>query len=73
MQQDSLVPKEGSMNCYVCAQAGEQRAAVGICRHCYVALCMDHLRESQDHRQGGLNWTCRHLLCAGHRVGAGVR
>lgn len=50
------------MNCFLCARSGEERAAVGLCRHCQVALCMDHLIESRDHNQGGMRWACSHEL-----------
>src|SRR5450756_3065873 len=34
------------MQCYVCAKAGKQTEAVGVCIVCGMGLCMDHaLRE----------------------------
>ena len=37
------------MQCYVCAKAGKQTEAVGICIVCGMGLCMDHaLREDVD-------------------------
>jgi hypothetical protein len=54
----SYVPQqtEGgpSMQCYVCAKAGKQTEAVGICIVCGMGLCMDHaLREDVDFWEGG--------------------
>jgi len=50
------------MNCFLCARLGDERAAVGLCRHCQVALCMERLIESRDHNQGGMHWSCSHEL-----------
>jgi len=42
------------MQCYVCAKAGKQTEAVGICIVCGMGLCMDHaLREDVDFWEGG--------------------
>ena len=42
------------MQCYVCAKAGKQTEAVGICIVCGMGLCMDHaLREDVDLWEGG--------------------
>jgi hypothetical protein len=54
----SYVPQQteggSSMQCYVCAKAGKQTEAVGICIVCGMGLCMDHaLREDVDFWEGG--------------------
>jgi hypothetical protein len=42
------------MQCYVCAEAGKQTEAVGICIVCGMGLCMDHvLREDVGLWEGG--------------------
>ena len=35
------------MNCFECAKANDTVPAVGVCRHCGVGLCLDHLIEAQ--------------------------
>ena len=58
------------MNCYVCAEAGEDTVAVGTCRNCNIGLCLEHMREAdQEPRRGGLYLGCIHDLEA--RVGLG--
>lgn len=49
------------MNCYVCAREGQTRPAVGLCRHCQVALCMTHHRRAQEESRGGARVACSHL------------
>ena len=34
------------MNCFECAKVNDTVAAVGVCRHCGVGLCLDHLIEA---------------------------
>lgn len=42
------------MQCYVCARAGKQTEAVGICIVCGMGLCMEHvIREDVDIWEGG--------------------
>jgi hypothetical protein len=50
------------MICYVCAQMGQERPATGLCRHCQVGLCLDHLTEAQNHNRGGMHLACNHEL-----------
>lgn len=50
------------MNCFECAKVNDSVAAVGICRHCGVGLCVDHLVEAREHRIGGTIWGCPHQL-----------
>ena len=47
------------MNCFECAKANDAVPAVGVCQHCGVGLCLDHLIEAQYHR---LAW--HHYACA---------
>lgn len=50
------------MNCSECAKANDSVPAVGVCRHCGVGLCLDHLVEARDFRVGGTLYACRHEL-----------
>ena len=52
------------MNCYVCATSKEERAAVAICPHCSVGVCLEHLRQGQQPSAGGMRFGCRHALPA---------
>ena len=38
------------MNCFECAKANDLVPAVGLCRHCSVGLCLDHLIEANEYR-----------------------
>lgn len=62
------------MNCYACATHGHERPAVGLCQHCLVGLCLEHLRETQRPGPGGVQLGCRHgLVTPGGSVGTGAR
>ena len=50
------------MNCFECAKTNDTVAAVGVCRLCGVALCLDHLVEARDFRVGGTLFGCGHEL-----------
>ena len=50
------------MNCFECAKVNDTVAAVGICQHCGVGLCLDHLIEARDYRVGGTLYACGHHL-----------
>jgi len=50
------------MNCYVCATSKEERAAVAICPHCSVGVCLEHLRQGQQPSAAGMRFGCRHIL-----------
>lgn len=50
------------MNCFECAKVNDSVAAVGVCRHCGVGLCLDHLIEARDYRVGGTLFACGHDL-----------
>jgi hypothetical protein len=50
------------MNCFACAEANDSVAAVGVCRHCGVGLCHDHLIEAAGYRVGGTAIGCGHDL-----------
>ncbi len=41
------------MRCYVCAVAGTENPAVGICAVCSVGLCVDHIAENARRRGPG--------------------
>ena len=44
------------MNCFECAKTNDAIAAVGICQHCGVGLCLDHSIEAHGYRVGGTLW-----------------
>ena len=50
------------MNCNVCATSREERAAVAVCPHCFVGVCLEHLRQGQQPGAGGMRFGCRHNL-----------
>jgi hypothetical protein len=50
------------MNCFECAKVNDSVAAVGVCRHCGVGLCLDHLVEAGEYRVGGTTSGCGHRM-----------
>jgi hypothetical protein len=50
------------MNCFECAKVNDSVPAVGLCRHCGVGLCLDHLVEAREFRVGGTVFGCPHEL-----------
>jgi hypothetical protein len=50
------------MNCFECVKTSDTVAAVGVCRHCGVGLCLDHLVEANEFRVGGTTFACGHAL-----------
>jgi hypothetical protein len=50
------------MNCYICATSREERPAVAVCPQCFIGVCLEHLRQGQQHPPGGLRYGCRHGL-----------
>ena len=48
------------MNCFECAKASDAVPAVGVCHHCGVGLCLDHLAEAREFRVGGTLYGCGH-------------
>ena len=48
------------MNCFECAKVNDTVPAVGVCQHCGVGLCLDHLVEAHDLTVGGTHYACRH-------------
>ena len=48
------------MNCFECAKSNDTVPATGVCRHCGVGLCLDHLVEAREHRVGGTLYGCGH-------------
>jgi len=64
------------MDCFECAKANDAVAAVAVCDHCGVGLCLDHLIEAREYRVGGTIWGCPHTLPAVrplHGMPAGIR
>ncbi len=57
------------MNCYECATRGEAVAAVAVCKHCGVGMCLEHFRMAQDYRVGGTTYGCRHSVPSTPRGG----
>jgi len=57
------------MKCYICAQAGNEKAAAGFCRYCQIALCEVHLDEAHTHMQGGMHYGCNHVVGSLRRKG----
>jgi len=50
------------MNCFECAKTNDTVPAVGLCQHCGVGLCLDHLIEARNYRLGGTTFGCAHAL-----------
>jgi hypothetical protein len=50
------------MNCFECAKTNTAVAAVGVCRHCDVGLCLEHLLEANAYRVGGTTFGCAHKV-----------
>jgi hypothetical protein len=50
------------MNCFECRKAHDAIPAVGVCQHCGVGLCLDHLVEARALRVGGTLYGCSHEL-----------
>jgi hypothetical protein len=50
------------MTCFECAKLNDDVAAVGVCRHCGVGLCLDHLVEAGAYRVRGTIFGCGHEL-----------
>jgi hypothetical protein len=50
------------MNCFECAKTNTAVAAVGVCRHCDVGLCLEHLLEANAYRVGGTTFGCPHTV-----------
>ena len=48
------------MNCFECAKTNDTVPAVGVCPHCGVGLCLDHLIEAREYRVGGTFFGCPH-------------
>jgi hypothetical protein len=50
------------MNCFECAKTNTVVPAAGVCRHCNVGLCVEHLLEANAHRVGGTTFGCPHTV-----------
>jgi hypothetical protein len=76
------------VNCFECAKANDTIAAVDLCRHCGVGLCLDHLIEAHEFTVGGTHYGCSHQMpqvkrlrgmpagiavAARHHISVGVR
>ena len=48
------------MECFECAKVNDAVPAVGLCQHCGVGLCMDHLIEAHEMLVGGTHYACSH-------------
>jgi hypothetical protein len=48
------------MNCFECAKSNDTVPAIGVCQHCGVGLCLDHLVEAGKFRVGGTRYACGH-------------
>ena len=74
------------MECFECAKVNDSVPAVGLCQHCGVGLCMDHLIEAHEMLVGGTHYACSHhfphgkplrgvpagIAAARHHTAAGV-
>ncbi len=61
------------MNCYECSIQGEAVAAVAVCKHCGVGMCLQHFVMANDYRVGGTTYGCRHYLPTKPKGGARKR
>ena len=53
------------VRCYVCLQQGRVREGVGLCPHCLIALCAEHLlEEARTPGPGGMGLACHHRIVA---------
>ena len=50
------------MNCFECAKVNDTVAAVALCQHCGVGLCLDHLVEAHEFTVGGTHFACPHEI-----------
>jgi len=50
------------MNCFECAKSNAAVPAAGVCPHCSVGLCLEHLLEANAHRVGGTTFGCPHAV-----------
>lgn len=50
------------MNCFECAKTHDSVPAVGLCQHCRVGLCLDHLIEAHAYHVGGTTFGCPHEI-----------
>ena len=48
------------MNCFECAKVNDTVAAVALCQHCGVGLCLDHLVEAHEFTVAGTHYACPH-------------
>ena len=50
------------MNCFECAKIDDSVAAVAVCQHCGVGLCLDHLIQAHTFTVGGTHYACSHQV-----------
>jgi hypothetical protein len=50
------------VNCFECAKTSDTVPAVGVCEHCGVGLCFDHVIEAREYSVGGTRYGCGHAL-----------
>ena len=50
------------MNCFECTKVNDTIAAVAVCEHCGVGLCLDHLIEAHAVAVGGTRFACSHHI-----------
>lgn len=50
------------MNCFECAKVNDTVAAIGLCQHCGVGLCLDHLIEASNYTVAGTHYACSHQI-----------
>ena len=50
------------MNCFECAKVNDSVVAVGLCQHCGVGLCLDHLIEAHSYTVAGTQFGCPHQI-----------
>ncbi len=53
------------MRCFECDLVGDGRAAVALCRFCFVGLCSRHLADVSRNRRTFPQYACHHDLTAG--------
>jgi hypothetical protein len=61
------------MDCYECAIRGKAVAAVAMCKHCGVGMCLEHFLVAHDYRLSGTTYGCRHYLPTEPKGGTGKR
>ena len=50
------------MNCFECAKVNDTVAAVALCQHCGVGVCLDHLVEAHEFTVGATHYGYPHEI-----------